>query len=234
MRLQVYLSHNGVCSRREAMDIIKSGRVSVDGRTVREPSTDVQGTEDIRVDGQPIKSQAYSYVMLHKPGGYTTTKDDPHAQKIVMQLLPGHLRHLSPVGRLDRDSEGLLLLTNDGQLALKLTHPKYHLDKTYQVRITGKLKQADQNKLEKGVILPDSSVPTAPCRITDVRYNDAETSLTIVIHEGRKRQIRTMFFTIGHKVVFLKRVAVGGLALGDLKMGEWRQLTAAEIKLLKK
>jgi len=244
MRLQVFLSHNGVCSRREAMDIIQSGRVKVNGRLVKEPSTNVEGTEDITVDGQKIVAKHYSYVLLHKPAEYTTTKDDPYAKKIVMGLLPSHLRHLSPVGRLDRDTEGLLLFTNDGAWAQKLTHPKFHLEKTYQARVTGKLKPEDKKRLESGIMLPveDEKTPpvtpvtgaacickkTVPCRITDVRYNGSDTDLTITIHEGRKRQIRTMFYTIGHKVTYLKRVAIGGLTLGDLKLGQWRELSLEE------
>lgn len=212
------------------MDIIQSGRVKVNGRLVKEPSTDVDGSEDITVDGQKIAAKSYTYVLLHKPTEYTTTKDDPYAKKIVMELLPSHLRHLSPVGRLDRDTEGLLLFTNDGAWAQKLTHPKFDLEKTYQARINGKLKPEDKKKLEGGIMMEGRK--TAPCRITDVRYNGSDTELTIAIHEGRKRQIRTMFYTVGHKVTYLKRIAIGRLTLGDLKLGQWRELTTKEVKEL--
>ena len=228
MRLQVFLSHNGVCSRREAMDIIQAGRVRVNGRTVREPSTGVDGSENISVDGQAIGAKGYTYIILHKPAGYTTTKDDPHALKTVMDLLPGHLRHVSPVGRLDRDTEGLLLLTNDGAWAQKLTHPKFHLDKTYQARIAGKLKPEEKKQIEAGIVLEGRK--TAPCRITDVRYNGTETQLTIAIHEGRKRQVRAMFYSVGHRVIYLKRTAIGNLTLGNLQLGQWRELSGKEVK----
>jgi 23S rRNA pseudouridine2605 synthase len=232
MRLQVFLSHNGVCSRREAMDVIQAGRVKVNGQLVREPSTDVQGNEQISVDGKVIGAKAYTYVMLHKPVGYTTTKDDPYADKTVMDLLPAEMQHLSPVGRLDRDTEGLLLFTNDGDWAQKLTHPKFHLEKTYKATIMGELKAGDKKTLETGIVIEGRK--TAPCRIANVRYNDknSTTDLIIAIHEGRKRQIRTMFYTIGHKVVYLKRIAVGKLELVDLKLGQWRELSASEIKSL--
>ena len=236
MRLQVFLSHNGVCSRRDAMDIIQAARVKVNGQLVTEPSFQVEGSEEITVDGQAIGAKAYTYVLLHKPEGYTTTKDDPYAAKTVMELLPNHLRHLSPVGRLDRDTEGLLLFTNDGQWAQHLTHPKFHLNKSYLARIQGKLKDADKRKLEAGIEIMVEEKPyrTAPCTIEDVRYNEQtqETQLTITIHEGKKRQIRTMFYALKHKVVYLKRIAIGTLKIGDLKLGQWRELTTIEIKSL--
>jgi len=237
MRLQVFLSHNGVCSRREAMDIIQFGRVKVNGRVQREPSTDVDGSEDIKVDGKWVVAKSYAYIMLHKPPGYTTTKDDPHAEKTVLDLLPQDLHHLSPVGRLDRDSEGLLLFTNDGDFAYRLTHPKFHLDKTYLVRIKGRLTKESQKQLQQGVIFDNEK--TAPCRIKDLSYNDslvqeeAGTEFKIILHEGRKRQIRQMLWTQGHKVCFLERISIGALMLGDLKSGQWRHLSDEEVSLLR-
>ena len=182
------------------MVIIQSGRVTINGRVEKEPSRDVNGSEEITVDGKKVSIQKYTYIMLHKPSGYTTTKDDPHADKKILDLLPKDLHYLSPVGRLDRDSEGLLLLTNDGPWAYGLTHPKFHLDKTYQARIIGQLKPEEQKRLEAGIVLEGRK--TSACRITDVRYNDGHTDLTITIHEGRKRQVRTMFYTVGHKVTY--------------------------------
>ena len=213
------------------MDVIQSGRVKVNGRLVKEPSTNVEGAESITVDGKPVGVKQYSYVLLHKPAGYTTTKDDPYAEKTVMELLPDHLQHLSPVGRLDRDTEGLLLFTNDGAWAQKLTHPKFHLEKTYQAKIVGTLKPEEQKKLEAGIVLEGQK--TLPCRIKDVRYNgQKETSLTITIYEGRKRQVRLMFYSVGHRVLHLKRVAVGQLTLGNLKPSQWRELNNNEVKAL--
>ena len=213
------------------MDLIKAGRVELNGKKVLEPSTDVSGKEEIKVDGQIIGVKNYTYVILHKPAGYTTTKDDPHAAKTVMELLPPPMRHLSPVGRLDRETEGLLLFTNDGAWAQQLTHPKYHLDKTYIARVSGKFSPESKLKLEAGIILEGRK--TLPCSITDVRYNTGETSLTVTICEGRKRQIRAMFYILGHRITYLKRVAVGKLGLGGLKIGAWRELTPEETKNLK-
>lgn len=237
MRLQVFLSHNGICSRREAMVIIQEGRVKVNGRIETEPSFQVSGDETIEVNGRRVITQRYAYIMLHKPPGYTTTKDDPHADKTVLDLLPKEMHYLSPVGRLDRDSEGLLLLTNDGTWAFGLTHPKFHMDKVYQVRMKGNLSEWDKKQLELGILLDDPSEPglrkTAPCCITQVRYNDANTELQIAIKEGRKRQIRRMFWSMGHKVTFLKRISIGPVHLGDLKPGQYRALTQEEIEGLR-
>ena len=232
MRLQVFLSHNGVCSRREAMDIIQSGRVRVDGLIQREPSTDVTGQEEITVDGKKVSLHSSTYIMLHKPSGYTTTKDDVHAEKTVLDLLPKHLHYLSPVGRLDRDSEGLLLLTNDGDFSYKLTHPKFHCDKTYLVRVKGKITKESSKQLQQGVVIEDEK--TAPCLIKELRYNDADTEFQIIIHEGRKRQIRRMLQSVGHRVDYLKRIRIGSLTLGDLKSGQWRMLTKQEVEALRK
>ncbi len=230
MRLQVFLSHNGVCSRRDAMDIIQTGRVKVNGRIIKEPSTAVEGTEEITVDGQKIGTKDYSYVMLNKPAGYTTTKDDMHAEKTVMDLLPSTMRHLAPVGRLDRDSEGLLLLTNDGDLAFRLTHPKFHADKTYLVRVKGELTKVKQTKMENGIIVEGKQ--TAPCRITELKYNGTDTEFKITLNEGRKRQIRMMAKSVGHFVTYLCRLSMGKLMLGNLPKGQWRILSCEEIEPL--
>ena len=214
------------------MGIIQSGCVKVNGRVEKEPSTDVTGSEEITVHGKKVCVQRYTYIMLHKPPGYTTTKDDPHADKTILDLLPKELHYLSPVGRLDRDSEGLLLLTNDGSWAFQLTHPKFHLDKTYVVRAKGKLNSQNQKKLQEGVVIENEK--TAPCCISQVRYNGPECEFQISIHEGKKRQIRQMLWSVGHRVFFLKRISVGPLNLGALKIGQWRLLTQEETEGLKK
>ena len=231
MRLQVYLSHNGVCSRRDAMEIIQAGRVKINGKLVKEPSTPVDGSEEITVDNQRIGIKEYTCVMLNKPAGYTTTKDDMHADKTVMELLPTSMRHLAPVGRLDRDSEGLLLLTNDGDLAFHLTHPKFHADKVYLVRVKGELTKAKQSKIEGGIIVEGKK--TAPCRIMEVKYNGTDTEFKITLNEGRKRQIRMMAKSVGHYVTYLCRLSMGRLQLGSLPKGQWRTLTKEEVGLLK-
>ncbi len=230
MRLQVFLAHNGVCSRRDAMDIVQAGRVKINGLIVKEPSTPVDGLEEITVDGQRIGTKEYICVMLNKPAGYTTTKDDIHAERTVMELLPSSMRHLSPVGRLDRDSEGLLLLTNDGPLAFRLTHPKFHADKTYLVRLKGELTVSKQSKMESGVVVEGKT--TTPCRIAEVTYNGSETTFKITLHEGRKRQVRMMAKSVGHHVNYLCRIAMGKLQLGSLPKGQWKILTKEEMRLL--
>lgn len=232
MRLQVFLSRNGVCSRRKAFDLVLGGRVSVNGQQVVEPSTSVDPDKDkIRVDDKLVGVKAYTYILLNKPRGCVTTRQDRFAEKTVYDLLPVEFRHLVPVGRLDKDTEGLLLLTNDGDLAYRLTHPRFDIDKTYRVRITGTLEAKDRQALEKGIMIDGRR--TAPARIQDVRRTAGGTEFTITIHEGRKRQVRLMAASLGEKVTFLQRVVQGPLRLGDLKSGGWRELRGEEISLLK-
>ncbi len=235
MRLQVFLSHNGVCSRREAMTVIQAGRVTVNGKVIHEPSTAVEGHEIIAVDGKIIEVKSYTYIALHKPVGVTTTKDDPHAKETVMDLLPKQLQHVVPVGRLDKDSSGLLLLTNDGNLAHHLTHPSFHQSKTYEVVLTGHVNKQKIDQLKVGIVI--EGVKTLPCTIKDVVYNGdqtnrPETSMTVILRQGRKRQIRLMANAVGHHVIELKRVAIGSLTLANLAVGKWRMLTSHEVKAL--
>ena len=226
-----FLSHNGVCSRRDAMVLVQSGRVKVNGQIVREPSFAVESGDDILANGQKVEAKEYVYVMLNKPSGYVTTKEDPHADKTIMDLLPKNLHYLSPVGRLDMDSEGLLLLTNDGALAHHLTHPKFHVDRVYAVRVRGELLREKQLRLQHGVVIEGEK--TAPCRIRDVQYNGTDTEFRMIIHEGRKRQIRLMLKAVGSHVHFLQRQAIGDLKLGSLKLGEWRYLDKKEVQSLR-
>ena len=237
MRLQVFLSHNGVCSRRKALILIAEGRVTIDGRMQREPSTPVNGTETIAVDGNVVVVKAYHYILLNKPVGVTTTKDDPHADKTVMDLLPLEYQHLSPVGRLDRDSAGLLLLTNDGDLAFRLTHPSFHEEKKYEVIVNGEINKDKIKQLSQGILIKEedgASYRTLPCQIADVDYNNGQTKMTMIIREGRKRQIRLMMRAIGHQVKELTRVAMGTIVIGDLPVGHWRYLDEKEVLSLKK
>jgi len=232
IRLQVFLSHNGVCSRRKAMDCVLQGKVTLNGELILEPSTPVDPQKDVVCfEGQIVRAQRYEYVLLYKPQGYTTTTDDPYAEKIVLDLLPNHLRHLNPVGRLDKNTEGLLLFTNDGQVTQKLTHPSFHVDKVYFVTMQGAL--SDQNKmcLEKGVIFDNQK--TAPAKVFDIHHESGQTSLRITIHEGRKRQVRRMFDALGYDVTFLKREKQGPLRLDGLNVGEWRFLTEQEVSMIK-
>jgi len=233
LRLQVFLSRSGYCSRRKAMDLIFRGRVSVNGKIVREPSLLVAGGQDrVVADGKEIGISRKQYILLNKPKGHVTTKADPFAAKTVMDLLPENLRGLNPVGRLDKDTEGLLLLTNDGELAHQLTHPKHTVDKTYHVKVKGALSIVHRKKLEQGITLEGRK--TAPARIGRIRQGDNETELALTIHEGRKRQIRRMMEHLGCPVVSLKRLSLGPLSLGNLKPGCFRPLTPKEIDALRK
>ncbi|MCC6759278.1 MAG: rRNA pseudouridine synthase [Candidatus Omnitrophica bacterium] len=232
-RLNVFLAHQGVCSRRKAMDLITAGHVSVNGRVVREPSTPVEFPKDrVAVDGKVVQKKSYEYIMLNKPEGYVTTREDRFAQKTVLDLLPTGLRHLNPVGRLDKNTEGLLIMTNDGELANQLTHPRYDVDKTYVVQIQKKLGPEEQKKLEKGIVIDGEK--TAPAKIAELKALKNGCEFLITIHEGRKRQIRLMLAEVGHYVTFLKRIQQGPLTLGALPTGGHRMLTPDEISALKK
>lgn len=233
IRLQVYLSHNGVCSRRAAMNIIQKGRVCVNGKKVTEPSFKIrEGKDHVTVDKKKIHTKKYEYILLNKPKGYVTTKHDRFAKKTIYDLIPKKMNHLAPVGRLDKDSEGLLLLTNDGDVAYKLTHPKFNIDKTYYVCIKGALEHKTKIRLQKGIFVQGTK--TAPAKISQVRTKKNETQLLIDIHEGKKRQIRIMFGKMKHKVIYLKRLRQGTLQLGRLKTGMYRPLTNQEIEDLYK
>jgi len=228
IRLQVFLSRNGICSRRRAFDIIKEGHVRLNGQICLEPSTPVDLVRDhVFVDGKRIKSKTYDYIMLNKPAGFVTTKTDKYAEKTVLDILPKKYKHVSPVGRLDKDTEGLLLLTNDGDVAQQLTHPKYNIDKTYFVRLLGRMEMQKKILVENGVYIDGKR--THPAKIQNVKYLKNQTELMITIHEGRKRQIRYMFSKVGQRVIYLKRLRQGPLMLGPLKKGMWRLLTKQEI-----
>ncbi len=232
IRLQVFLSRNGVCSRREAMSIVQSGAVMVNGKVVIEPSSPVDPERDqVRFRGKLIGPKPFEYVLLHKPSGYVSTKEDSHAKKKVGDLLPSNLRHLNPVGRLDRETEGLLILTNDGDLLHRLTHPKFQVGKEYFVRVKGELDPVKQKDLEKGVVLEGKK--TSPAEVFKIQTDGRTTDFHIVIHEGWNRQIRRMCEKIGFPVRYLKRIRHGKIELGGLQKGHWRRLSKEEINILK-
>lgn len=232
-RLQVFISHSGFCSRRKALGLILDGRVKVNGSIIREPSTPVDPSEDkVSVEGKTVVTKTQEYVLLNKPKGYVTTVEDKHAEKTVLDLLPLKLRHLYPVGRLDKETEGLLLLTNDGDAAYRLTHPKFNIDKTYVVCISGVLDPQHKIRLEKG--LPIEGCMTAPAKISNIKRSAGKTEFHMTIHEGRKRQIRLMLAALGDSVISLTRIAQGPLVLGNLKTGQWRPLDTKEMTALEK
>lgn len=227
MRLQVFISHCGVCSRRKALSSILSGQVTVNGKKILEPSYCVNPSSDIvTFGGRKIFLLEKAYIILNKPKGVVTTTKDRFAEKKVTDLLPSHLKHLYPVGRLDKETTGLLLMTNDGELAHRLTHPSFEVNKTYKVRLSRPLSEIDKNKLQKGVFLDGKK--TLSCKITKTSQNELE----IVLREGRKRQVRRMFASLSYHVVDLRRIAEGALTLGHLKPGEWRFLKKEEIQRL--
>ena len=232
MRLQKYLALCGVASRRASEDLIKEGRVSVNGNIVQALGTKiVPETDVVAVDGQTVVLSAKKvYVVLNKPKGYVTTAKDNFNRKTVLDLLPKELGRIYPVGRLDYDSEGLLLLTNDGDFTLRLTHPRHEISKTYLVTVTGAPSPQALNSLRQGVLIDERK--TLPASVT-VKSKDVKcTKLLITIREGRNRQVRKMCSAVGHDVISLCRVAIGSLQLGNLPTGAWRHLTKEEIQSL--
>ncbi len=236
-RLQKYLAHAGVASRRHAEELIVAGAVSVNGQVVRELGTRVDPSADeVRVRGQLVRPHAaLLYVLLHKPMGAMSTASDPEGRRTVIDLLPEEWQRerVYPVGRLDWDTEGVLLLTNDGDLALRMTHPRYALTKEYAALVEGEPSPQTLQRLAQGVVLPGEARPTAPARAwVEQRAGDA-TWVGIELHEGRNRQVRRMLETVGHPVVRLRRVRVGPLTLAGLAPGASRLLGSAEVVALK-
>ncbi len=233
MRLQKYLALCSVASRRAAESIIAEGRVTVNGVTITELGTKVKDGDEVCVDGVEQKPESKKlYIMLNKPIGYVTTVSDEKDRPTVMDLLGDVPARVYPVGRLDFNTEGLLLLTNDGDFTYKITHPKHKLDKTYEVLVTGKAKQNAIRMMEQGLFIDGRK--TAPAKVDAEEAGKGSAILTVTIHEGRNRQVRKMCQSVGFKVLSLKRVYEGGLALGHLPLGKWRHLSPSEVSLILK
>lgn len=235
-RLQKVIAGAGIASRRHAEKMILEGRVQVNGQTVTILGTKVLPTDKIVVDGKPLRQrpEEYLYILLHKPTGYITSASDPQGRKTVLDLIKKVPQRVYPVGRLDYDTSGLLILTNDGELAYRLTHPSYGVEKTYQVKVRGKIPPEGLRSLAKGVDLEDGK--TAPARVREVPGQNQRDLPTyeITIHEGRNRQVRRMFEAIGYPVCALQRIRFGPLELDkSLKPGEYRLLTQREIRKLR-
>lgn len=230
-RLQKILAARGICSRRKAEEMINAGRVSVNGQTAVIGQTADPEVDDILLDGKVLpKSNEPVYIMLHKPRGYVTTMSDEKGRANVTQLVHCGTR-VYPVGRLDMDSEGLLILTNDGELANQLMHPRSQVDKTYEVWVRG-YRNGHEKLLERRILLDGKKISQPSVRLLDSRADEAH--LFITIHEGRNRQVRRMCQASQMYVTRLRRISEGSLSLGDLKKGAWRYLTAEEIDELKK
>lgn len=239
-RLARFLAHAGVASRRHAESLIAAGRVQVNDMVIREQGSKIDPARDVvRVDGQIIQARNEQiYILLHKPAGYLSTVSDPQGRPTVLDLLPANLREqrIYPVGRLDSDTSGLLLLTNDGDFALHLTHPRYALEKYYEALIEGQPSGGAIAGLRQGVFITEDNgrkYKTAPARIDSIRHDGIYSRLTLAIHEGRKRQVRRMLATVGLPILDLKRVGIGTLTLGSLATGKWRYLTEAEVTALR-
>lgn len=240
VRLQKILSTAGIASRRASEQLITEGRVSVNGTVVRELGSKADpAADEIRVDGRRIRTQVtHRYLLLYKPRGYVTTRSDPEGRPTVIDLLGRNAGYIYPVGRLDYDSEGLLLLTTDGELAERLMHPRHEVERVYEAIVAGRPDDAAIEKLRRGIFIDGGrTAPADVRRGSTVKSGGATakptTKLTISLHEGRNRQVRKMCQAIGHPVRSLTRVRMGQLTLGRLRPGEWRELTASEVKGLK-
>ena len=236
IRLQKIISAAGIASRRAAEKLISEGRVTVNGTTVTELGTKADpDVDDIRVDERRVKQpQRHRYFLLNKPRGYVTTRSDPQRRPTVIDLLHGVREYIYPVGRLDFDSEGLLLLTNDGDLAARLTHPRHGVARVYEARVLGVPDPRDLDRLARGVTIDGR--PTGPAEVVlrpRGRRGEDSATLIITIREGRNRQVRKMCDAIGHPVTHLKRVAIGPIRDAKLQVGRWRDLTAQEVARLR-
>lgn len=232
-RLQKVMSEFGVASRRKCEALIAEGRVRVNGRIVTEQGCKVdKEKESIEVDGKVIRSpDALLYILLNKPSGYITSVRDQFARPTVLDLLKGVSVRVFPIGRLDYDTEGLLILTNDGELTYRLTHPKHNIDKTYRALVRGKVDGGDAAAFSRGLAIED--YVTAPAVLKVVGEAKGNSIVEITIHEGKNRQVRKMCASIGHEVIRLKRIKIGEIGLGGLRAGQWRYLEKKEIDYLK-
>lgn len=234
IRIQKIIADSGLCSRRKAEELIEQGRVTVNGRRCSIGDKADPARDRIAVDDKAIAAPAKEkrYIMLNKPRGYITTMSDEQGRRIAAELLEGVEERVVPVGRLDRNSEGLLLFTNDGEFANEITHPSKHVSKTYRVTIDGRVNEEQLMRLSSGVVLDDGK-KTLPCTVDVLTEEPGRTVLRIVIKQGFNRQIRRMCTAVGLDVGRLRRVVIGGVKLGMLKPGEWRDLTKDEMRILR-
>jgi 23S rRNA pseudouridine2605 synthase len=225
VRLNAFIARAGVSSRRKADDLIKAGRVTVNGEP-GQLNTFVGADDDVRLDGKPLTKQRVAYVLLNKPAGVVTTARDPQGRRTVVDMV-SHPARVVPVGRLDAETTGALLLTNDGDLAHRLAHPRYEVDKVYEIECWSQPTDGDLQRLREGVELDDG--PTSPAEVR--RLDGAH--IELILHEGRNRQVRRMFEAVGHRVKRLHRSRYGPLTLEGLEPGAWRELEASEVERLR-
>jgi len=232
VRLQKYLAACGAGSRRACETLITAGRVTINGRVAELGAVVNPETDIVTVDGRPARPESRKvYILLHKPADVVTTARDPQGRKTVLDCVSGTRERVFPVGRLDADVEGVLLLTNDGELAYRLTHPRYGVKKVYHARVSGRFSARAAKALRSGVLLEDG--PTAPAEVRVLREMDTWTDIELTLHEGRKREVKRMCAAVGHPIIRLRRLAFAGLSLAGLRRGEWRHLTDEEVRKLR-
>lgn len=228
-RLNKLIAQSGFCSRRKADELILAKKVKVSGKIVSRLGVLVDaGSDKISVCGKDLYLERKIYILLHKPTGYVCTTKDAHAEKTVLELLPPLPLRIFPVGRLDKDTSGLLFLTNDGDISYKLTHPRFEVDRVYEVLLKGFLDDKTIKKIEHGN-LPIDDYTTSPCCITMLSRSKHNTKLHIKLHEGKKRQLRKVFMEFKHPVIALKRIQFGKVRLGDLRTGAWKYLKKSQM-----
>lgn len=234
-RLQKILSQAGIASRRASEKLMLEGRVTVNGTVVSELGTKADAArDDIRVDGRRVKVVTrHRYILLNKPRGYVSTRSDPQRRPTVIDLLGAFPEYVYPVGRLDFDSEGLLLLTNDGDLAARLTHPRHGVPRVYEARVRGVPDQHDLTRLARGIVIDGERTEPAEIALMPIKRDATQSTLLVTLREGRNRQVRKMFEAIGHPVERLRRVAIGPIRDAKIKPGQWRELTAEEVRKLR-
>jgi 23S rRNA pseudouridine2605 synthase len=231
VRLQKLLAEAGVASRRASEELIRSGRVTVNGEVVRALGTKIPPTgAQVAVDGRPVKMRRKLYVVLNKPPGVVCTRRDPAGRPVLADLVPREWGHLYSAGRLDRDSEGLIFLTNDGQFALRLTHPRYGTRKTYEVTIEGRVQPTQLSRFTQGVTVAGEHLKAEKARL--VSTNNTRSVVALELAEGKNREIRRLLEALGLTVLRLQRTRIGRIPLGELPVGKWRTLTEPEIKSL--
>ena len=231
MRINKYIASSGFCSRRKADELIETGRVRVNGEVVRLLGYEIRTKDKVSIDNKPLRTMKLEYYRFYKPTGYITTSSDEKGRKTIYDILPDEMSHLNPVGRLDKDSSGLLILTNDGNLVYELTHPSVKVAKVYRVTVDAFLKVEDLEKLATGIELEKGKVAYCDCEIIE-RKKD-ETLLEITLYQGMNRQIRRMIEYLGHNVVHLKRIRHATIDLTGLKKGQYKPLKPKQIKELK-
>lgn len=231
-RLNKFIASSGLCSRRKADELIESGKVLVNGKVVKEMGFQVGPKDKVVIDKQLIKPQRHEYYKFYKPAGYITTSDDEKGRKTIYDILPKELQNMKPVGRLDKDSTGLLILTNDGELINQLTHPSVKVTKVYTVSVEGKVTVNDLELFAKGIEIEKGKIAYADAMILD--YDKNETMLQVILTQGLNRQIRKMFDYVGHPVVSLKRIQHATISIEGLKRGQVRMIKASQIKDLRK